>query len=176
MMPMLLLFTVPILVSAGKEPGVERHAADPQVNALLAPIRDKYDLPGIVGGIVRGDKLVAVGVAGIRKSGSPEMMTVDDQVHIGSDTKAMTATRIAILVEQRKLSWDSTLASVFSDLKDGMYADYRKVTLAELLTHRAGLPANPVSWWGLGSSKPTTEQRLTLLKQVLKEPPKTKPG
>jgi len=153
-----------------------RHEADPRVNALLAPIREKHELPGIVGGILVGDKLVAVGVVGARKTGAPEKFTVDDRVHFGSDTKAMTATRIAMLVEQGKLKWDSTLASVFPDLKGAMHAEYRDVTLAELLTHRAGLPMNPASWWDLGSSKPTTEQRLTLLKQVLKNPPETKPG
>jgi CubicO group peptidase (beta-lactamase class C family) len=167
-------------LAATVSPGVgeERataHKADPEINRLLAPIREKHKLPGIVGGIVRGDELVAIGAVGVRKTGSPEAMQVDDQVHIGSDTKALTATRITMLVEQGKLKWDSTIASVFPDLKNSIDPDYRNVTLIELLTHRAGLPAN-VNWWGLGASKPTNEQRLTLLKQVLKKPPESKPG
>src|SRR5262249_13009214 len=122
-----------------------------------------------------GDELVAIGAVGVRKTGSPEAMQVDDQVHIGSDTKGLTATRIAMLVEQGKLKWDSTIASVFPDLENSIDPYYRNVTLIELLTHRAGLHAN-VNWWGLGASKPTNEQRLNLLKQVLKKPPEIKPG
>jgi CubicO group peptidase (beta-lactamase class C family) len=176
MLPTLCLLAVSASVSVGEEPKPERHKADEKVNALLAAIRDKHGLPGIVGGIVRGDKLLAVGAVGVRKTGSPEMMEVDDQVHIGSDTKAMTATRIAMLVEQGKLKWKSTIVEVFPDLKEGIHADFQNVTLGELLTHRAGLPANVLDWWGLGVNKSTTEQRLVALKQVLKKPPMTKPG
>jgi CubicO group peptidase (beta-lactamase class C family) len=170
----LMFLATPIF--AGGEPASATHKADQQITKLLAPIRDKHKLPGLVAGIVRGDELIAVGAVGVRKIGSPESIEVDDQIHIGSDTKAMTATCIAILVEQGKLKWDSTIAGVFPRLKDGINADYHDVTLVQLLTHRAGLPADPFSWWLLGAKKPTPEQRITLLKQVLKNAPETKPG
>ncbi len=149
--------------------------ADEATNALLQPLRDKHKLPGLAGAIVKGDKVVAIGAVGVRKIDSREPITVQDKVHIGSCTKAMTATRIAMLVEENKLSWQTTVVDVFPELKKAIHPDFQSVTLGNLLMHRAGLPAD-VDWWELGTDKPTTEQRRTLLTRVLKEPPESKPG
>jgi CubicO group peptidase (beta-lactamase class C family) len=149
--------------------------ADDKVNALLAAIREKHDVPGMIGAIINGDRIVAIGAAGVRKDGEPDRMQVGDVVHIGSCTKAMTATLIAGLVEQKKLKWDSTILSVFPDLKETIHADYAKVTLTDLLNHRAGLP-RAAPWGKLGADKSPTEQRLEAIKLVLHDPPPTKPG
>ena len=78
--------------------------ADEQVNRILAQARtDGRRLPGMIGGIVKGEELASVGVVGVRKVGSPEPMRVDDLVHFGSCTKAMTATMIGTLVDEGKL-------------------------------------------------------------------------
>ena len=39
-------------------------------------------------------------------------VTVDDRFHIGSDTKAMTATLAGILIDKGQLSWTSTIGDV----------------------------------------------------------------
>ena len=44
------------------------------------------------GEFVRGRELVAIGADGVRKHGDPTPITVDDRMHLGSCTKAMTAT------------------------------------------------------------------------------------
>ena len=54
----------------------------------------------------------------------------------------MTSTLIARLVERGQLKWDSALAEVFPDLAPHMNLEFQKVTLLQLLSHRAGLPAN----------------------------------
>ena len=148
--------------------------SDKNIEALLETIREKYKVPGIVAGIVENDELTVAGAVGIRKIGSPEAITVNDKLHLGSDTKAMTATLLAELVEQKKLSWDSTVGDVFPRLKADFHADFRGVTLAQLLTHRAGLPANG-DWWSLGKG-PVVKQRETLLKTMLASPPASPPG
>jgi CubicO group peptidase (beta-lactamase class C family) len=53
----------------------------------------------------------------VRKHGTDTPVTVDDQFHLGSDTRAMTATMLATLVEERKLSWSTTLEQVFQILR-----------------------------------------------------------
>ena len=85
----------------------------------------------------------------------------------------MTATMIATLAEDRAIAWESTLAEVFPDAK--LHEGYRPVTLAQLLTHRAGLPAN-VAWRGREKGTTTTEQRRAVLGQVAGMEPSTKPG
>ena len=64
----------------------------------------------MIGAVVRGEDVASIGAVGIRKIGSPEPIRVDDLVHLGSCTKAMTATMIGTLVDEGKLRWDSTIA------------------------------------------------------------------
>ena len=87
--------------------------ADERVNQVLAPVRDEHHLPGLIGAILKGDRLAAIGALGIRKIGSSEPMRVTDQVHLGSCTKAMTATMIGTLVDEGKLSSRTTIRQVF---------------------------------------------------------------
>jgi CubicO group peptidase (beta-lactamase class C family) len=147
---------------------------DERVNRGLAEVRDKHKLPGMVGAVLRGDRLAAIGAVGVRKKGSEEPFRVDNLVHIGSDTKAMTATMLATLVEDGKLSWSSTVRDVFPARAKALHRDFQGVTLWQLLTHRAGLPAN-AAWWGLKGRTPT-EQRRDLLAKAMSPAPRSKPG
>ena len=119
--------------------------ADEQLGKVLESIRDAHHLPGMIGAIVRGDTLAGIGAAGIRKIGSAEPMQVLDQVHLGSCTKAMTATLIGMLVDDGLLSWSSMIRDVFPEVASRLHPDFQTATLADLLTHHAGLP-HDTSW------------------------------
>lgn len=123
-------------------PGVSPSATARDLSAILEPLLKRYHLPGMVAAIVRDADVIAIGAAGVRERGRPEAVTVDDQFHLGSETKAMTATLCAILVEQGKLRWDTTLAEVFPDLNAAMLPQLRSVTLAQLLSQRSGIAEN----------------------------------
>lgn len=159
-------------LAASDPPTAHAHAA---INAVLQPILEKHKLPGLTGVIVQGDQVKGIGAVGVRKDGAADAFTVNDQVHIGSCTKAMTAALLAKLVERDKLTWQTTVGDTFPDAKDVIHPDYHKVTLLQLLQHRGGMPANAL-WSLLGRDKSTTQQRETLLRTVLKNPPKEKPG
>ena len=81
---------------------------------LLAESVQKHKLPGMAAAIVEDGRITAIGAAGVRCRGHKEPITSDDLFHIGSDTKSMTATLIAILVEEGKLRWNSTPVEVFA--------------------------------------------------------------
>src|SRR5687768_17406131 len=70
------------------------------VSHLLAPLVAKHGVPALAGGIVVGPELVAAGSDGVRRRGFPERVTLSDRWHLGSCTKAMTATLCALLVEE----------------------------------------------------------------------------
>jgi CubicO group peptidase (beta-lactamase class C family) len=149
--------------------------ADEKVNRVLEPVRKQHKMPGMIGAILKGETLEAIGAVGVRKLGSDEPIRVTDQVHIGSDTKAMTATLLGMLVEEEKLAWSSTIRDIFPDRYKALHPDFQAVTLSQLLTHRAGLPHDG-PWWFLGRNRSTTDQRRMLLTGMLKTAPESKPG
>ena len=146
-----------------------------EVAETLAKCRQHQQrFPGMVAAILRGNKLVGIAAEGVRKFGAPDRVEVTDQFHLGSCTKAMTATMVASVVESGKLHWDSTLATIFPDVVESIHADYRAVTLDQLLHHTAGLPAN-VAWNQFDQASSTLGRR-AILTSSLKEAPKTAPG
>jgi CubicO group peptidase (beta-lactamase class C family) len=171
-----------VLCVLASTPNVSSAPSTPEdLNSILEPVRKKFDLPALAGAIVTSKGLIAVGAVGVRKYGSDTAVTVNDQFHLGSDTKAMTATLLATLVEEGKLSWTTTIDQVFPDLAPKMNPAYRKVTLETLLAHRAGFSDD--SWpkgkdFGDVHSLPGTprEQRAEYVAMVLSEPPASEPG
>src|ERR1022692_2301883 len=57
---------------------------DDRGNQVLAPVRDEHHLPGLIGAILVGNRLAAIGGIGIRKIGSSQPIQVTDQMHMGS--------------------------------------------------------------------------------------------
>jgi CubicO group peptidase (beta-lactamase class C family) len=162
----------PMLIAA---PGPE--ATD--LAAVLEPIRASNGVPGLAAIVLSGDRLVAQGAVGVREAGAAPALTIQDKFHLGSDTKAMTATLIALLVEQSQLKWDTTVGEIFSKVADPIDPAWRNVTLAQLLAHRAGAPheLEPTLWSRLWEMRGTpTEQRLQLVRGVVSRPPVNPPG
>jgi CubicO group peptidase (beta-lactamase class C family) len=152
------------------------------LSGRLRPILQAYDLPALAGAVVTSDGIRVQGVVGVRKYGTDTPVTINDEFHLGSDTKAMTATLLAMLVEQGKLSWDMTLAQCLPQLAATMDPAYRNVTLEQLLAHRAGFTDDSWpdgetflslhNWQGSPS-----EQRWRYAQRILQEPPtKSSPG
>jgi CubicO group peptidase (beta-lactamase class C family) len=88
----------------------------------------------------------------------------------------MTATLLAMEVQRGRLPWESTLAELLPQLNDHMHPDYRPVTVRQLLTHRAGLPANSPRMQQVDTQRTETEQRVELFDRLLREPPEYPPG
>jgi CubicO group peptidase (beta-lactamase class C family) len=144
---------------------------------ILAPILEQHRaMPGLIAAIVDGERLSAIGAVGVRKAGAPEKMTVGDVVHLGSDTKAMTATLIGKLIQNKQLEFGTPMSEIFTGMRPEMNAQMAKVTVRQLLDHTAGLPAN-VDWWKIdGTKKPLRAQRQMVVEEVLKKAPEHPPG
>lgn len=175
-------YLIAVVVVTFHAPAVRAEgAAKPaDLSADLRPLREKHGLPAMAAVVVRGDRVIAVGAEGVRKAGGKDRVTAADRFHVGSNTKSMTATLCALLVEEGKLKWDTTLADAFPDLKGKMHEQWRGVTLEQLLTNRGGAPADLDAdglWGRLWAVKGTpTVARRTLLEGVIKNPPAAEPG
>src|SRR5262245_31142455 len=111
----------------------------PALSALLDDARAKNEIPALAAVATRADAVLEIAASGIRRQGRPDRVTPQDLFHIGSNTKAMTATLVAILVEQGKLSWTTTPLEVMPELKATMRPEYREITITDLLSHHAGV-------------------------------------
>jgi CubicO group peptidase (beta-lactamase class C family) len=149
------------------------------VSGALRPIRERHGVPGLVALRVAGDRVVACGADGVRRRGGEERICIDDPMHLGSCTKAMTATLCAILVADGKLRFDGSVAAAFGDVKD-VDPGWNDATLEQLLRHSAGAPENLDAgglWGRLWAHRGTpVEARRLLVEGVLRRPPVTKPG
>jgi len=150
------------------------------LSAQLEPLLAKYKVPCLAVMEIQGNQIVAQGIVGVRKLGATEKAALSDQFHLGSDTKAMTATMLATLVEEGKLKWTTTVGEVFGEVYPKMDAGWKPVTLAQLLTHRGGAPANLDAgglWGRLAERKGTPlAQRRQLVEGVVTVPPAAPPG
>ena len=106
---------------------------------LLAEIRTATGLPGLAAIVVRADTIEAIGTAGVRHRGQGVAVTAQDRFHLGSNVKAMTATLLAMLVEEGTLAWTTRPVDVFPELAGAIDPAFTDITLAQLLTHRAGI-------------------------------------
>lgn len=148
----------------------------------LAAARDKDGLPAVAALIQVDGSIAAQAALGVRALGHPEPVTIGDRWHIGSDTKAFTATMIARLVEQRVMSFDDTLAESLPALAKEMDPAYRSVTVTQLLSHTAGLPPLtddkdlPPFLAVIATADGVKAQRAAIARKYLSMPPASKAG
>jgi CubicO group peptidase (beta-lactamase class C family) len=79
----------------------EEDNAPVNVDAILQSILGRGgERFGMAAAVLRGARIIAQGVAGVRQRGAAERITLDDRLLLASCTKAMTATLVAMLVEE----------------------------------------------------------------------------
>ena len=145
----------------------------------ITQARDKAQLPAIATVVQIGGKVEARAVVGVRELAQPALAGLDDRWHLGSDTKAMTATMIARLAERGILGFDETLAQVFPGIAARMNPALTHVTIKQLLSHTSGLGGGdkmsdflPV----IERYKGVRAQRAAIAAYFLSRPPATKAG
>ncbi len=151
------------------------------IGAILDRVVAQRSVPGLAAVVLRGDRIIALGVGGVRKSGAPERITIQDQFLLCSGTKAMTATLAALAVEKRMLSWTTTVGEVFLASGAKLHPEWASATLAQLLNHRAGAPNDTAYLWKIlrlhfFSQGSPSEKRRLLVGHVLSHPPAYSPG
>src|SRR5215470_17899219 len=114
---------------------IPRRTTGVSLDSMVEPIRVRFELPALAAAVVQNGRIVAAGAVGTRRAGTTIPVTLDDRFHIGSDTKAMTALLAAMLIEQGKLDWKTTVAEIFPELTNTMAADVGGIRLDQLLSH-----------------------------------------
>ena len=136
------LAAVGAAIRIGARAFADARRVDPSLAALLERIRAEHRLPALAGAIVTLDGAIDQEAVGVRKAGTTIPVTANDLWHLGSDTKAMTALLAGTFVAEKRLAWDDRVSSFFPQIAAGIPTARRDITVADLLSHRAGLAEN----------------------------------
>lgn len=134
--------TVVTATSEGQSGDLTINIVAADLAAIIDTVRRAQGLPALGGVIVTRRGVYALGAAGVRRSTGIEAVTAQDVWPIGSDTKAFTAMTIGRAIDAGKLSWDATLPTLLPDLASTMRAEFRSVTLAQVMSHAGGFVNN----------------------------------
>ncbi len=104
-------------------------------------IAAKANVPELAFAVISKDSVLTQGYLGHHNLGHLAKDTArnTDYFHLGSNTKAITGFIAAWLVEQKKISWDTQFFDLFPQWKKQSNPAYYNITLAQLLSHRAGI-------------------------------------
>lgn len=107
---------------------------------VITDLRNEKNLVGLAAMMMVDGQVQAAAADGERKKDSGVPVEIGDRWHLGGITKSITATMIARLIESGKMQWSDTVGGIFPDAP--VHADWKPVTLRQLLTDTAGAPAN----------------------------------
>jgi CubicO group peptidase (beta-lactamase class C family) len=151
---------------------------EPSMASILEPIRVEYDLPALAGAIFTTEGVVEMGAVGVRKVDTTVPVTTHDLWHLGSDTKALTAMLVGTYVAEKKLSWNTKVVSFFPEIADKVPKKIRNITIAQVLSHEAGLQGCDTWIYSDKTDGPTgtiREERINAARSALLSP-KYDPG
>jgi CubicO group peptidase (beta-lactamase class C family) len=127
--------------------------AQTPVDKLAADTMKQWKLPGLAIAIVKDDKVVLTKGYGVKELGGTAPVTDETLFQIASTSKAFTTTAMAMLVDDKKLSWDDPVRQhvVYFHLDDAC-AD-ATVTLRDIVSHRTGLGRHDELWDNSGLTR-----------------------
>ena len=162
------LYILPLIVAAPLGAQTAAVNAPPAgFDAYVERVLKIFDVPGAAVGIVKDGKVILARGYGVRTLGKPDRVDSETRFGIASNTKAFTATAIAMLVEAGKLEWDAPVIKYLPDF--AMYDPFvtRELSVRDLLVHRSGLGlgAGDLLWWPASTyTRSEVAQRLRYIK------------
>ena len=114
--------------------------APAELDAIVDEAFARYRLPGIAVGVIEDGKVIYVGTRGETSSGSGQPITSNTLFKIASNSKAMTASVLARLVDAGKLRWEDPVIKYLPSFR--MYDPWvtQNMQVKDLLVHNSGLP------------------------------------
>ena len=139
-----LISTVLLLLTMSapaQEPAISVSSRAADIAAYAEQVRQQWKIPGMSLAVIHGDSTVLVQGFGVKEKGGDDPVTPSTLFHIGSMTKAFTATVIASLVDEGLLSWDDTVKDILPDFDWYDDSVENAMQVRDLLTHSTGLVA-----------------------------------
>ncbi|MBD9480458.1 serine hydrolase [Pseudoxanthomonas sp. PXM02] len=117
------------------------HAApgDAAIDAAVEQTFERYQLPGLAVGVIRGGEVVYTRTLGKLRVDGGEEVDNDTLFKIASNSKAMTAGVLARLVDAGKLKWDDPVTKYLPQFRMHDPWVTQQMQVRDLLIHNSGL-------------------------------------
>jgi CubicO group peptidase (beta-lactamase class C family) len=107
---------------------------------------EAWHLPGLAITVVQNDHVLFIKGYGIKEAGKEEPITADTLFELGSTTKAFTATAMAMLADEKKLSWDDPVRNYVAGFHISDACTDSLITLRDIASHRSGVARHDELW------------------------------
>lgn len=110
-----------------------------QIDSVVEKTLTTFNVPGIAVAVIKDGKVIHSKGYGVRSIKTNLKVDENTLFGVASNTKAFTAAALGMLVDEKKITWDTKVTDVIPDFK--MYDPYvtSEFTVRDLLTHRSGL-------------------------------------
>lgn len=127
-----------------------------------------WRIPGVAICIIKDNKVVLMRCYGIKELGLPAKLDENTLFMIGSNTKAFTATALAMLQERKVLSLDDKVTKYMPDFKLDNKAAGEQTIIRDLLCHRLGFTSfeGDFTFYNTNLTRKEIIQKLAILKPV----------
>ena len=130
------------------------------VAELLASVSNDHVVPGVAAAVVVDGEVAHASAHGWRDQERRLPMTVDTPSRWYSMSKPVTALALGQLVAAGKVRWDQPVSQLVPGLRFADPVATERVTIADCLLHRTGLPTGNWTWWQAPSDPAELLQRL----------------
>src|SRR3954454_16292318 len=150
------------IVAFTGEPGSAQQAP-PKFDEYVRRVMQTFAVPGVSVAIVKDGKVVLARGYGVRRLGEPAPVDARTRFGIASNTKLLTATALALLVEEGKIEWDKPVITYLPAFAMSDPYVTHELTVRDLLVHRSGLGlgAGDLLWW-----PPSTYNRKEIARRI----------
>ena len=120
----------------------------------------EWHVPGLSIAIVDHGRTIFAEGYGLRNVRRKLPMTAQTVQPIASVTKAFTATAVGILVDEKRLEWDTPVREYLPTFRLHDPVATERLTMRDLLCHRSGLPRHDFAWYRSTRSRQEIFDRL----------------
>lgn len=162
-MPRMRRFVIAIavfLVTTAASAQLTEAMIDKDVRATI----EAWHLPGLSIAVVQNDRVIFIKGYGIKEAGKNDPITADTLFEIGSTTKAFTATAMAILADEKKLSWDDPVRNYVPGFHISDPCTDALITLRDIASHRSGVARHDELWDDSDFSRDELLRRIGMMK------------
>ena len=111
----------------------------PEIDALVERTLKTFDVPGIAVAVIKDDKVIHAKGYGVRSLKTQQKVDENTLFGVASNSKAYTAAALGILVDEKKIKWDTKVTDIIPEFK--LYNPFvtEEFTIRDLLSHRSGM-------------------------------------